>query len=125
MSGWILLAVAAGGSVGAPARFLVDRFIADRVETDFPLGTYAVNMSGALLLGLLTGLGLAHHLPPTVEALLGTGFCGAYTTFSTWTYETVRLLTVGELRAGLLNVAGSLALGLLAAGAGLALGLAA
>ncbi len=124
MSGWLVLAVAAGGSVGAPARFLADRLVADRVETDFPLGTYLVNMSGALLLGLLTGLGLAHHLPPTVEALLGTGFCGAYTTFSTWTYETVRLLIEGELRAGMLNVVASLGIGLLAAGAGLALGLA-
>jgi CrcB protein len=124
MSGWLVLAVAAGGSVGAPARFLADRLVADRAETDFPLGTYLVNMSGALLLGLLTGLGLAHHLPPTVEALLGTGFCGAYTTFSTWTYETVRLLIEGELRAGVLNVVASLGVGLLAAGAGLALGLA-
>ena len=124
MSGWLVLAVAAGGSVGAPARFLTDRLVADRVEMDFPLGTYLVNMSGALLLGLLTGLGLAHHLSPTVEALLGTGFCGAYTTFSTWTYETVRLLIEGELRAGVLNVVASLGVGLLAAGAGLALGLA-
>lgn len=123
MTGWLVVAVALGGLVGAPARFLVDRLVVDRVEMDFPLGTLAVNISGAFFLGLLSGLGLAHHVPAPVEALVGTGFCGAYTTFSTWSYETVRLVEEGELLQAAVNAFVSLAAGMLAAGAGLALGL--
>ena len=123
MTGWLLAAVALGGAVGAPARFLVGRLVGDRVEMDFPLGTFVVNVSGAFLLGLLSGLGLAHHVPAPVEALVGTGFFGAYTTFSTWSYETVRLIEEGELLQAVVNAFASLAAGLLAAGAGLALGM--
>lgn len=128
MTAWILVAVAAGGLVGAPARYLVDRLVTDRlvaggVATGFPLGTFTVNITGAFLLGVLAGLGIAHHLPAVVQALLGTGFCGAYTTFSTWSYETARLLETGDLLRAFLNAAASLLVGLLAAGAGLALGL--
>lgn len=88
----LVLCVAAGGLLGAPARLLADRVVADRVESDFPLGTYLVNVSGAFLLGLLTGVGLAHHVPATVTALLGTGFCGAYTTFSTMQVEILKII---------------------------------
>jgi CrcB protein len=123
MSPWVLPCVALGGFVGAPTRFLVDRLVADRIESDLPLGTFAVNITGSLLLGLLTGLGIAHHVPPPVEALVGTGFCGAYTTFSTWSYETVRLLSEGELLEAGVNAVVSLLVGLGAAGAGIALGL--
>lgn len=119
----IVLAVALGGFVGAPARFRVDRFVADRIETDFPLGTFLINLSGSLLLGLLTGLDLTGHLPRLAKALLAIGFCGAYTTFSTWSFETVRLIEEGELLQAFLNAFLSLLLGLAAAGAGLALGL--
>ena len=119
----IILAIAIGGFVGAPARFAVDRFVADRVETDFPLGTFLINISGSLLLGLLTGLDLAGHLPDVLSALLGGGFCGAFTTFSTWSFETVRLIEENELLEALLNALVSLVLGLLAAGGGIALGL--
>lgn len=123
MSPWILPSVALGGFVGAPTRYLVDRFVADRVESDFPLGTFLVNITGSFLLGLLTGLGIAHHVPSPVEALVGTGFCGAYTTFSTWSYETVRLVSEGELLQAGVNAVVSLVVGLGAAGAGIALGL--
>ncbi|MHB1508737.1 MAG: fluoride efflux transporter CrcB [Acidimicrobiales bacterium] len=119
----IILAIAIGGFVGAPARFIVDRFVADRVETDFPLGTFLINISGSLLLGFLTGLDLAGHLPDVLNALLGGGFCGAFTTFSTWSFETVRLIEENELLEALLNALVSLVLGLLAAGGGIALGL--
>lgn len=119
----VVLAVAAGGFAGAPARFLADRFVADRVEADFPFGTFLVNISGSLLLGLLTGLALDGHLPEIADALLGAGFCGAYTTFSTWSFETIRLLEAKEPLQAFLNAAASLALGLAAAGGGLALGL--
>jgi len=118
-----VLAVAAGGFVGAPTRFVVDRFVADRVETDFPLGTFLINVTGSFLLGLLTGLSLAGHMPELVSALLGAGFCGAYTTFSTWSFETIRLLEANELLQAFLNAVGSLVVGLVAAAGGLALGM--
>jgi CrcB protein len=89
-----------------------------------PWGTFLVNISGSFVLGLLTGLSLSNHLSPLVKALLGTGFCGAYTTFSTFTFETIRLLEVGQILDAALNAFVSLAVGLLGAGAGLAIGLA-
>jgi fluoride exporter len=123
MGSLIILCVAAGGLIGAPTRFLVDRLVADRVERDFPLGTFLINISGSFLLGLLTGLDLAGHMPILVKAFVGTGFCGAYTTFSTWSFETVRLVEEGEYLEAFANAIGSLLLGLLAAGGGMALGL--
>jgi fluoride exporter len=120
----IVLCVAVGGLIGAPTRFLVDRFVADRVEVDFPLGTFVINISGSFLLGLLTGLDLAGHMPVLVKAAIGTGFCGAYTTFSTWSFETVRLLEEGEFAEAITNAFVSLAVGLAAAAGGIALGLA-
>jgi CrcB protein len=123
MGSLVILCVAIGGLIGAPTRFLVDRLVADRVETDFPLGTFLINVSGSFVLGLLTGLDLAGHMPLVVKALVGTGFCGAYTTFSTWSYETVRLLQEGEYLEAFTNAFLSVVVGLLAAGAGMALGL--
>ncbi|HTW98828.1 MAG TPA: fluoride efflux transporter CrcB [Acidimicrobiales bacterium] len=123
MTALILLCVAAGGLVGAPARLAADRFVADRVETDLPLATFVINVSGSFLLGLLTGLDLAGHLPEAIRALVGTGFCGAYTTFSTWSYETVSLIESGNLLKAAANALGSLIAGLAAAGLGIALGL--
>jgi len=118
------LMVAAGGFVGAPSRYLLDRAVNRRVESDLPWGTFLVNITGSFMLGLLTGLSLSNHLSDLAKALLGTGFCGAYTTFSTFTFETVRLLEVGQLLEAALNAFASLAVGLLGAGAGLAIGLA-
>lgn len=123
MTSWLLVAVAAGGFVGAPVRYLADRFVAGRAGTDFPLGTCAVNVAGAFLLGLLSGLAIRHRLPSGAQALAGTGFCGAFTTFSTWSFETVRLVEAGELVRAFVNAAASLVVGLAAAGAGIALGL--
>lgn len=120
----LYLVVAAGGFVGAPSRYLLDRAINRRIESDLPWGTFLVNISGSFVLGLLTGLSLSNHLSPLANALLGTGFCGAYTTFSTFTFETIRLLEVGQILDAALNAFVSLAVGLLGAGAGLAIGLA-
>ncbi len=120
----LALAVALGGFVGAPARYLLDRAISGRLESDLPWGTFIVNMSGSLLLGILTGLGLNGHLGPVPEALAVTGFCGAYTTFSTFTVETMRLVEEGDYLEAAYNSLGSIAVGLIAAAAGLALGLA-
>jgi CrcB protein len=116
---WIGIVVA--GAIGAPARYLLDGFVQDRTSGAFPWGTFVVNMSGSLMLGFITGLALYHAFPSTPRIILGTGFCGAYTTFSTWTFETIRLLEEGDTTEALLNAGGSLVLGLLAAASGMAL----
>lgn len=110
-----LLLVLAGAAVGAPLRFLVDRFIAARHDSVFPWGTFAVNVTGSLLLGAVAGSGQGDGwaLP-----LLGTGLCGAFTTFSTFGYETLRLAEEGSLRVAALNLVGSVAACLLAGAAG-------
>lgn len=120
----LFLAVAAGGLVGAPSRYLLDRAISGRTEPGRPWGTFVINVSGSLLLGLLTGLTMTGHLSEIGKALLGTGFCGAYTTFSTFSFETVRLVEDGRVFDVAGNVVISVALGLSAAAAGLAIGLA-
>jgi len=115
------LGLVVAGAVGAPARYLVDRWVQGRTGGDWPWGTFVVNVSGSFAFGLLSGLALYHGLADGPRVVLGTGFCGAFTTFSTFTYETVRLLEEGELGAALRNAAGSLVAGLVAATAGLAL----
>jgi CrcB protein len=118
----LYLGVALAGAIGAPARFLVDTFVQSRHRSTFPFGTLVINASGALLLGFITGLVLYHTFPRTPQVLLGAGFCGAYTTFSTFTFETAALAETGERGRALLNVVGSVAAGTIAAGVGLALG---
>jgi fluoride exporter len=120
----LFLVVAVGGLVGAPSRYLLDRAVTRRMETDLPWGTFVINITGSLLLGLLTGLATNGHLSTLPKTLLGTGFCGAYTTFSTFTFETLRLVEDGRIVEAAGNVAVSVATGLAAAAAGLAIGLA-
>jgi CrcB protein len=102
------------GGLGAIARFLVDGLVSARAGGGFPIGTLAVNVSGAILLGLLAGLAV-HG-----DALLlaGTAVLGSYTTFSTWMLETHRLAEDGQGAAALANIAISLALGIAAAALG-------
>jgi CrcB protein len=107
-----LLLVLLGGAVGAPVRYLTDRALKDRA----PLGTLVVNVVGSALFGVLTGAGDA--LPVAVKTLVGTGFCGALTTYSTFSLDTVRLVEEGRARTAALYVAASLVLGLAAAAAG-------
>ena len=85
-----VLLVIVGAMVGAPLRYLTDRAVQSRHDSVFPWGTLAVNLSGCLVLGALAGAGTA--LPTPLLTLLGTGFCGALTTYSTFSYETVRLV---------------------------------
>ncbi|HEY4938556.1 MAG TPA: fluoride efflux transporter CrcB [Actinomycetota bacterium] len=120
MSPWAWAGFVVGGAVGAPARYLLDDAISSRTQGVFPWGTLAINVSGSFLLGLLTGLALFHGLPATPRLILGTGFCGAYTTFSTFTYETVRLAEEGAVNEAVRNALASLVLGAGAAAAGLA-----
>jgi CrcB protein len=116
-----LLLVFLGGALGALTRYLVDRHIQQRYETVFPFGTLTINVTGSLILGVLLGLTVEAGLPHDVMLLLGTGFCGALTTFSTFGFETVRLLEDGSLLEAGFNALGSLLLGTLAAIAGAAL----
>jgi fluoride exporter len=109
------------GAIGAPVRYLVDGAIQDRTEGAFPWGTFMVNATGALALGFLTGLALYHAFPSTPKVVLGTGFCGAYTTFSAFTFETVRLIEEGALSEAFRNAAGTLVICAAAAATGIAL----
>jgi CrcB protein len=120
-----LVGVLAAGALGALARYLVDGAVQDRVEGIFPWGTLAVNVSGSLVLGVVAGLALYHGLPGMPTSILGAGFCGAYTTFSTFAYETVRLAEEGSRASALVNVMASMALGLAAAALGLSVAAAA
>lgn len=117
---WLL--VCAGALVGAPARYLADRAVQRRHDGVFPWGTLAVNIVGSLVLGTLVGLAAGHHVPSQVVLLVGTGFCGTLTTFSTFGYETQRLFGDGAWPFAALNIAASLAAGLAAVGLGQALG---
>ena len=111
------LFVALGAAVGAPLRYLVDRAVQNRHDSLFPWGTFAVNVTGSLILGVLVGA--ADTVPRAVMELLGTGLCGALTTYSTFGFETIRLI---EERAGfyaVVNVVAGIIAGLGAAFAGI------
>ncbi|MFB7472644.1 fluoride efflux transporter CrcB [Kitasatospora sp. NPDC056184] len=113
---WLL--VVAGALVGAPLRYLTDRAVQSRHDSVFPWGTFVVNAGGCLVLGLVTGAVAAGAASSHVQLLLGTGLCGALTTYSTFSYETLRLAGSGAGRYAVANVAGSVAAGLAAAYAG-------
>jgi CrcB protein len=110
--------VALLGGAGAIARFLLDGFVGSRSSSSLPVGTFAVNISGAFLLGLVTGLALSGD----ALVLAGTATLGSYTTFSTWMLETQRLPEEGELRPALANTVISLVVGLWAIALGRTLG---
>lgn len=118
MTVWLWLAVAALGGSGALARFLIDSLVSGGSARGLPLGTLAVNLSGSLLLGLLTGLA-AHG---DLLLLAGTATIGSYTTFSTWMLETHRLAEDGREGLALLNASVSLLAGFGAALAGYTIG---
>jgi CrcB protein len=109
--------VLVGGAVGAPLRYLADLFVQSRHDSVFPWGTLAVNVVGSLLLGGVAAA-VAGGAPEWLLTLVGTGFCGALTTFSTFGYETVRLVEDGSLLEAAGNVVASVAVGLGACAAG-------
>jgi fluoride exporter len=113
---WIGLALV--GGVGAVARFLIDGSISARREATFPLGTFTINTVGAFVLGVLTGASVTGAW----LFILGTGFLGSFTTFSTWMFETNRLAEDGEEGVAVANLGISIVVGLAAAGAGWAIG---
>ncbi|MEO3766169.1 fluoride efflux transporter CrcB [Streptomyces sp. B5E4] len=107
---WLL--VVAGGMAGAPLRYVTDRAVQLRHGSAFPWGTLIVNVTGCLVLGTLAGATLAGAAPEPVRLLLGTGLCGALTTYSTFSYEVLRLAETGRGRYAAAYVGASLAVGL-------------
>jgi fluoride exporter len=110
--------VLVGGAVGAPVRYLADVFVRSRVDSLLPWGTWCVNVVGSFLLGVVAAAVDLHGAPGWLLTLVGTGFCGSLTTFSTFGYDTLRLLEEGSSRAAALNVVLSLSVGLLSCAAG-------
>ncbi|MGQ4418598.1 fluoride efflux transporter CrcB [Streptomyces sp. SAS_269] len=113
---WLLVVL--GAMVGAPLRYLTDRAVQVRHDSLFPWGTFVVNVTGCLVLGLLTGAAAAGAAGQHLQLLLGTGLCGALTTYSTFSYETLRLTEAGAALYAAANAAASVVAGLAAAFAG-------
>jgi CrcB protein len=116
----IVVLTLVAGACGALARFLLDSSIKSRWQSPFPWATVIINVTGSLLLGILAGLVLFHGQPPAWQTVVGTGFCGGYTTFSTASFETVRLIQQNRRSLALLNAVGSLVLSVAAGAVGFA-----
>lgn len=114
----ILLGLA--GGLGAATRFVVDGLVRANIRTALPVGTIAINVTGSFLLGLVAGAVIVHAAPPELQAVAGTGFLGGYTTFSTASFETVRLVQSGRMGLALLNALGTATAAVAAAAAGFA-----
>lgn len=115
--------VAIGGAAGAMARFWLGGYIAERMGTKFPYGTFVINCSGSFVVGLaVTMLAERSHWSPNLRYLIPIGFVGAYTTFSTFEYETLRALQEGQVVAASLNVALSVLIGFLSVWLGVVVG---
>jgi fluoride exporter len=108
------LLVIAGAALGAPLRYLTDLFVQSRHDSLMPWGTLVVNVSGSLLLGVVAGAVDATGGHEWALALVGTGFCGALTTFSTFSFETLRLLEENALLHAAVNVTLSVVAGVIA-----------
>src|SRR5262249_55064691 len=123
MESWIRLAwVAAGGCAGSIARYLVGEAFSRRIDAGFPWTTWVINVTGSFVLGLVVALVSEKALDPRWRLLLGVGFCGAFTTFSTFELETQALVADGEWMRAFGNVALSVVAGFAALFLGLALG---
>ena len=109
MSGAVTaLLICLAGGIGAALRLVLDSFIRTRLKTTYPIGTTIINVTGSLLLGLLTGLTAAQLLQQPFQLIMGTGLLGGYTTFSAASFETVRLLEDRQYLAAALNSLGML-----------------
>ncbi|MDQ1484323.1 MAG: fluoride exporter [Actinomycetota bacterium] len=113
----IVVALVAG--LGAVVRYVVDTAIQRRHRSRFPLGTMTINVVGSFVLGLVTGLALHHGLDSRTATIVGVGFCGGFTTFSTWAWETVALARARAMTWAAVNVVGSVVLCMAAAALGL------
>jgi CrcB protein len=110
---WLM--VIAGAVVGAPLRYLVDRAVQGRFGAEFPWGTFAVNTAACTGLGLLTGAATVIAVPAAWQVLIGPGLCATLSTYSTFSFETVRLTETGAKRRAAANAIGSVLAGLTAA----------
>ncbi|MBB2974713.1 CrcB protein [Microbacterium endophyticum] len=122
MTPLLFLAISLAGGLGAVSRLTLDGLIRSRLSSTFPFGTFAINATGSLALGFFTGLLIANMLPEGWYLVIGTGFLGGYTTFSTASFETVRLLQEKRWGAAAFNGFGVLATCVAAAAFGLWLG---
>jgi fluoride exporter len=120
----IALLVCAAGGLGAAIRLVLDGLIRTRIRSTYPVATTIINLTGSLLLGLLTGLASGHLLPESWQIIAGSGLLGGYTTFSTASFETVSLVEDRRYLAATLNGLGALLVCTGAAAAGLIIGLA-
>jgi len=116
-----ILFLGLAGGLGAGTRFVVDGLVRSRLRTALPVGTIAINITGSFLLGLVAGAVIVHAAPVELQAIAGTGFLGGYTTFSTASFETVRLIQSRRTGFALLNSVGTAAAAVGAAAAGVAL----
>lgn len=114
-----LALIALGGSIGAVARYGISLWISSSVTQTFPLGTFAVNMLGSILIGILFELSDSAIITPEWRGFLMVGLLGAFTTFSTFSLETVQLVRDNELALAALNALGSVAIGLVCVYGGL------
>ncbi len=121
MAKWLLISL--GAILGANARYWLSGWIAERIGVSFPFGTLVVNLSGSFILGLFLTLTTERFLiAPEWRLLIAIGFLGSYTTFSTYTYESMTLILTGQVWQGIFNLLGSSLLGALAATAGILTG---
>jgi CrcB protein len=113
-----LIFVILGGGFGAISRYALGNFISSKSNTSLPLGTFLINVSGSFLLGMINHLFLNHSINQSLWLLFGVGFLGAYTTFSTFGYETINLLIQKKIKTAVFYVVLSAALGILFAEVG-------
>jgi fluoride exporter len=106
--------VGIGGAIGSMLRYLASTGIQSKFLSAFPYGTMCVNISGCFLIGIIYGLAERNNISPEWRLLLATGICGGYTTFSTFSYESLSLLRDGEIFYATAYIASSVVLGILA-----------
>lgn len=117
-----VVVVGIAGAAGALARYLLGRFVAERVDAQFPLGTLLINVTGAFVIGIVFALTTRKLISGSLQAILATGFLGGYTTFSTMSWEGVQLARGGSTFSSTFYYSGSIVLGLIAVSLGLLLG---
>jgi fluoride exporter len=115
------IAISIGAVVGANARYLLGGWLSDRLGSGFPWATFAINVTGSLLIGIVLGLATDRVVPAWWRPGIAIGFLGSYTTFSTFSYETLNLLRGGSYPAALANMGGSVVASLAAVFLGIAI----